>query len=89
MAIASANAKERRLIKLLQSKINILNPLELTATPQAEQRVSKEQQRAINDTPILTIPQITDAPTYNASQESYCKGNPEKYTAASPESHSK
>ena len=63
MAVASATSKGQRLLKFLQEKIKtILNPPSSTATPRAEQRVSREQQRVIDKTPILTIPQITDAP---------------------------
>ena len=69
-AVAASTSKGRRLLKLLQSNLqNILNPPPLTATPRTEQKVTKEQQRAreeeqrvINDTPILTIPRITNAP---------------------------
>jgi hypothetical protein len=69
-AVTASTSKGRCLLKLLQSNLqNTLNPPPLTATPRTEQRVTKEQQRAreeeqrvINDTPILTIPQITNAP---------------------------
>jgi hypothetical protein len=62
-AIASATKKGRRLIKLLKSKIkDILNPPALANAPQAEQRAGQEEQRVIGETPILTIPWITDAP---------------------------
>jgi hypothetical protein len=62
-AVAGATTKGRRLIKLLQSRIKaILTPPQSTATPRAEQRVRKEEQRVIDTTPILTIPQITDVP---------------------------
>ena len=48
---------------LLQSKINdITTSPYLTATPLAEQRVSKEQRRVIDNTIIFTIPWIIDAP---------------------------
>jgi hypothetical protein len=65
--IASATAKGRRLLKLLQSNITkILNPPPLMATPRTDQRVlgdeqqkvREEQQRVIDETPILTIPGI-------------------------------
>jgi hypothetical protein len=62
-AIVSATNKGRRLIKLLQSKIeDILHPPTLVDAPQGEQRVREEEQRVINETPILTVPRITDAP---------------------------
>jgi hypothetical protein len=69
-AVAASISKGQRLLKLLQSNLHtILNPPSLMATPQTEQRVTKEQQRVreeeqrvINDTPILTIPRITNAP---------------------------
>ena len=63
IAIASATDKERRLIKLLQSKIeDILHPPALMHSPQAKQRVREEEQRVIDETTILTVPRITDAP---------------------------
>ena len=69
-AVAASTSKGRCLPKLLQSNLHtILNPPPSTATPRTEQRVTKEQQRVreekqrvINDTPILTIPRITNAP---------------------------
>jgi hypothetical protein len=63
-AIASATNKGRRPIKLLQSKIeDILHPPALANTLQAEQRVREEEQRVIDETPILTVPRITDTPS--------------------------
>ncbi len=60
-AIASATTKGQWLIKLHHTKINnILHPPESAATPQAEQRVREEEQNVIEETPILTIPQIMD-----------------------------
>ncbi len=62
-AKARATPKGWRLIKLLQSKINtILTPPYANATQMAEQRVREEQQRVTDETPILTIPRITNAP---------------------------
>jgi hypothetical protein len=62
-AIVSATDKRRRLIKLLQSKIeDILHHPALAHSPQAEQRVRVEEQRVIDETPILNVPRITDAP---------------------------
>ncbi len=62
-AIVSTTKKGRQLIKLLESKIkDILHPPESANTLQAEQRVREEEQRVIDETPILTIPRITDAP---------------------------
>ncbi len=62
-AIASATNKGRWLIKLIQSKIeDILHPPALANVPQAEQRVREEEQRVTDETPILTIPRITDTP---------------------------
>jgi hypothetical protein len=85
-AIASATAKVQQLIKLLQSKINIIIHLpESTATPQVEERVREDEQRMIDKTPILTILRFTDTPPHNASMESNCKTSPEKDTAASSE----
>ena len=70
MAIAATTSKRWRLLKLLQSNLQtILNPPPSMDTPRTEQRVSaeqqrvrEEQQRVINDTPIRTIPRITNAP---------------------------
>jgi hypothetical protein len=62
-AKAGATPKRQRLIKLLQSKIKtILTPPNANATQMAEQRMREEQQRVIDETPILTILRITDAP---------------------------
>ncbi len=69
-AVAASTSKGRRLLKLLQCNLQtILNPPASTATPMTEQRVTKEQQRVreeqqrvIDDTLILTIPRITNAP---------------------------
>jgi hypothetical protein len=69
-AVAASTSKGRRLLKLLQSNLQaILNPPASTAMPRTEQRVTKEQQRVrekeqrvIKDTPILTIPRITNGP---------------------------
>jgi hypothetical protein len=61
-AIASAADKGRRLIKLLQSKIkDILHPPTMVDAPQGEQRVKEEEQKVIDETPILTVLRITDA----------------------------
>ncbi len=70
MAVAASTSKGQCLLKLLQSNLQtILNPPPLTATPRTEQRVTKkqqrvreEEQRVINNTLILTIPRITNAP---------------------------
>jgi hypothetical protein len=60
-AIASATNEGRQLINLLQLKIkDILHPPALAN--QAEQRMREEEQSVIDETPILTILQITDAP---------------------------
>ncbi len=62
-AIASATDKGRRLIKLLQSKIeDILHPPTMVDALQGEQRVREEEQRVIDESPILTVPRIIDAP---------------------------
>jgi hypothetical protein len=61
-AIASATNKRRWLIKLLQSKVkDIFHPPALAKTPQAGQKVREEDQRVIDETPILTVLRITDA----------------------------
>jgi hypothetical protein len=67
---AGTTAKGRALIKKLQVKIkHILTPQASVATPRAqqrvredEQRVRAEEQRVIDESPIITVPQITDAP---------------------------
>jgi hypothetical protein len=62
-AIASATTKGKWLIKLLQSKIkDILHPPASANTLQGEQRVREEEQRVIDETPILTILRIMGAP---------------------------
>jgi hypothetical protein len=66
-SIVGTTTKGRWLLTLVQSHIsNILTPpppLPATATKQrVEQRVSMEQQRVIKDTPIITLPCITNAP---------------------------
>ena len=65
--IAGATTKSRRLLKLLQAHIgNILTPKPppppVHLEPTLEQRVQAEQQRVIDESPIITIPRITDAP---------------------------
>jgi hypothetical protein len=80
--VARATPKGRRLIKLLQSKINtILTPPDSTATQRAEQRVREEEQRAIDKIPILTIPRITNAPpimqAYNPMSKQALKNTPQ------------
>jgi hypothetical protein len=73
-AIASATAKERRLIELHRSKIeDILHPPDLANTPQTEQRVSEEEQKVIDETPILTVLRITDAPPTMQAQNPTAK----------------
>ena len=56
--IAAKTAQDRALIKQLQSNItNILNP---STSHAEEQRVRREEeQRVIDNTPIITIPRIT------------------------------
>jgi hypothetical protein len=68
--LANTTPKGQRLLHLLQSRIHhILHP----PPAEPEQRVDKtiddneSQQRVINDTPIITIPCITDAPGINQS----------------------
>ncbi len=67
---AGTTAKGRALIKVLQTTIKcILTPPASTSTPRIEQRVREEEQRVreeeqtvVDDTPIITIPRITNAP---------------------------
>jgi hypothetical protein len=64
-SIAGTTTKGRWLLTLLQSHIGNIS----TATEQrVEQRVSAEQQRLINDTPIITLQCITDVPAIMKSQ---------------------
>ncbi len=81
-AIASATDKGRRLIKLLQSKIKDILHCPTTAdAPQGEQRVREEEQREIDETPILTVPRIIDAPsimqTRNPTAKRVLKNTPQ------------
>jgi hypothetical protein len=61
---ANAAPKGTRLLQLLQTRIQAI----LEPPPIVEQRVDddaiarEEEQRVIDDTPILTIPRITEAP---------------------------
>ncbi len=64
---AGQTTKGRRLLKLLQLHIgDILTPPPVIALSlpkiSEEQRVNTEQLRVINDSPIVMIPRITDAP---------------------------
>ena len=63
--IENMSLMKKRMIKTLRNKIThaLLPP-----TEQEDQRERENQQRVINDTPILTIPRITDAPTIMQSQ---------------------
>jgi hypothetical protein len=77
-SIEGMTTKGRRLLTLLQSHVgNIVTPpppLPATATKQrAEQRVSTEQQRVINNTPIITLPCITNAPAIMKSRNPTAK----------------
>jgi hypothetical protein len=68
-ANASATKKGQWLIKVLQSKIeDILHPPALATTLQAKQSVREEEHRVFDETPILTIPQITDTPLIMQAQ---------------------
>jgi hypothetical protein len=65
-ATANKTPMGKRLIKLLQSRIKqILEPTPVPTSQDAqeqEQRVRKQQQLVIDDTPILTVPHISNAP---------------------------
>jgi hypothetical protein len=78
--IAGMANKGHRLLTLLQTHIgNILTPQSLIPAPttehRVEQRVSTEQQRVIDDTPIITLQCITDAPAIMASCNPTAKRN--------------
>jgi hypothetical protein len=67
---ANGTPMGRRLIKNLQAKIKeALQP----PTVQEEQRVREQEQRVIDDTPILTIPRITNAPAIIQSRNPTAK----------------
>ena len=76
---AGHTTKGRRLLKLLHSHIdNILTPPPIippTLPTIEEQRVSAEQQRVIDDTPIRTLTRITDAPAIMQSRNPTAKRN--------------
>ncbi len=77
---AGTTTKGRRLLTLLQTHIgDILTPLPLfppvPIEPVEEQRVRLEQQRVIHNSPIITIPRITDAPGIMASRNPTAKQN--------------
>jgi hypothetical protein len=61
---ASTIPKGQRILRLLQDRITAL----LAPSPTAEEQrvndkiIREEEQRVINDSPIITIPRITDAP---------------------------
>jgi hypothetical protein len=71
---AGATAEGRRLLKLLQQRIdNILHP----PPPADKQRVKDEarevEQRVIDNTPIITVPHLTDAPAIMESRNPTAK----------------
>jgi hypothetical protein len=73
-AIASATYKGSRLIKLLKSKIeDILHPPTTADAPQGEQRVREDEQRVIDEAPILTVLRITYAPPIMQAQNPTAK----------------
>ncbi len=79
-AVEDANATPagKQLIKALQGKIKqTLNPQivqDEQRVREHEQRVEREnQQRVIDNTPILTIPRITDAPAIMQSRNPMAK----------------
>jgi hypothetical protein len=78
--IAGTANKGHRLLTLLQTHIgNILTPPPPFPAPtieqRVEQRVSAEQQRVIDDTPIITLWCITNAPAIMASHNPTAKRN--------------
>jgi hypothetical protein len=74
---AGSTTKGLRLLTMLQTHIrDILVPPPLlppVPTVAADQRVNAEQQRVIDDTPIITIPRITDAPQIMTSRNPTAK----------------
>jgi hypothetical protein len=60
---AGATAKGRHLLKLLVQRIdNILHPLPPVTKQWVRDEAREVKQRVINNTPIVTIPRLTDAP---------------------------
>ena len=75
---ANTTTAGKRLVKALQRKIEqALNPnfvLDEQRVREDEQRVAREiQQRVLDNTPILTIPRITDAPAIMQSRNPMAK----------------
>ncbi len=75
---AGRTTKGKRILKLLQLHIgDILTPPPIIApslpTMSANQRVNEEQQRVIDDSPIVMIPRITDAPAIMQSRNPTAK----------------
>jgi hypothetical protein len=83
---ANATTAGKRLVKALQRKIEqALNPnfvQDEQRVREDEQRMAREnQQRVLDNTPILTIPRITDAPptmqSRNPTAKRRLKENPQ------------
>jgi len=75
---ANVTTAGKQLVKALQRKIEqALNPnfvQDEQRVREVEQRVAREQQQKVLDnTPILTIPRITDAPAIMQSRNSTAK----------------
>ncbi len=77
MAMANKTPTGRRLIKLLQSRIKqIVEPTPEPTAQEAqeqEQRVREQQQLVIDETPILTVPRISNAPPIMKAQNPMAK----------------
>ena len=93
---AGQMTKGRRLLKLLQSHIgDILTPLPVIAPSlpkmSEEQRVNTEQLRVINDSPIVMIPRITDAPAimHYAGAQPNCQATNQNDPVSSSTTNSK
>ena len=93
---AGQMTKGRRLLKLLQLHIgDILTPLPVIAPSlpkmSEEQRVNTEQLRVINDSPIVMIPRITDAPAimHYAGAQPNCQATNQNDPVSSSTTNSK
>jgi hypothetical protein len=77
--LASGTPKGRRLLKLLATRIDgLLRPIPTTLPHTAQQRVMESEQRAdeqrvMEDYPIVTIPRLTDAPPIMTSRNPTAK----------------
>ena len=83
--IAGVTPKGRQLLKLLGTRINtVLDPPPVSAEQRVrldqQQAAGEEEQRVINESPIITLPHLTDAPpiilTRNPTAKQYLQTTP-------------